>query len=269
MSRIAICTDSTALFADGAPELVGVTSIPISVALDGQAYESKDPDDFYVRLAAGATVTTSMPSPGEFLEAYRTVAVAGAEEVVSIHLDARVSATVASAELAAREAPVRVTVVDSETVSFGLGACVEAAAAAVSSGASAEEVARLVRRLGRSSRSIFVASSAPTGRVSGEGGWAVMSFEDGVVTTEAACESASEATEHMAARVLFGSESGRVAVGHASPVVEPWADALADLLASDPRMGRVQRYRLAAPVGAHTGPLCFGVFWWPATPRAV
>jgi DegV family protein with EDD domain len=269
MSRIAICTDSTALFANGAPALAGVTTVPISVALDGQAYESNDPDDFYARLAAGATATTSMPSPGEFLEAYQRVAVAGAEEVVSIHLDARVSATVASAELAAREAPVRVTVVDSETVSFGLGACVEAAAAALSSGASAEEVARLVHRLGRSSRSIFVASSASSGRVGGGGGWAVMSFEEGVVTIEAACESASEATEHLAARILSGSESGRVAVGHAAPVVEPWADALADLLASDPRMGRVQRYRLTAPVGAHTGPLCFGAFWWPATPRAV
>jgi fatty acid-binding protein DegV len=82
MSRIAICTDSTALFANGAPELAGVTSVPISVALDGEAYESNDPDDFYTRLAAGARATTSMPSPHDFLGAYRLAAAAGADEVL-------------------------------------------------------------------------------------------------------------------------------------------------------------------------------------------
>jgi DegV family protein with EDD domain len=269
MSRIAICTDSTALFAHSAPTVAGVTTVPISVALDGDEYESRDPDDFYTRLADGARATTSTPSPGEFLEAYRAVAASGANEVLSIHLHTQVSATVTSAELAAREAPVPVTVVDSGTVSFGLGVCVAAAADAVSSGASADQAARLVRRLGRSSRNIFVASSADNGRVQGGNGWAVMSFEDGVVTTEAACQSPTEATESMAARIILDGAPRYAAVGYASREVEPWADALAELLASEPGASRVDRYRVTAPVGAHTGPLSFGAFWWPATPRAV
>lgn len=264
MSRIAICTDSTALFAAGTAELHDVTRVPIGIALDGEAYESSDPDDFYARMSAGARATTSQPSPGEFLDAYRMAAKAGAHEVLSIHLDARVSATLAAAELAAREAPIPVTVVDSGTVSFGLGACVTAAAAAVSEGASSREAALTAQQLGRTLRSIFVASSAPGGRVSAGAGWAVLSFSDGVAAPEAACDSATEATELIAARVLSGSGPRRAAVGHASAVVEPWADALAELLASDPEIAQVERYRVTAPVGAHTGPLCFGAFWWPS-----
>jgi len=265
MNHIAICTDSTALFASGTAELMGVTSVPISIALDGEAYDSNDPDDFYARMAAGARATTSMPSPGDFLDAYRSVAAAGADEVLSIHLDARVSATVASAELAARDSPVPVTVVDSGTVSFGLGACVSAAAGAVSSGASTREAALRAQQLGRTLRSIFVASSAPGGRVSANARWAVLSFSDGLAAPEAACDSATEATELMAVRVLSGSGPRRAAVGHASAVVAPWGDALAELLASDPEIVRIERYRVTAPVGAHTGPLCFGAFWWPSS----
>ncbi len=265
MSRIAICTDSTALFAAGKTALPGVTRVPIRVALDGQVYESDDADDFYARLSAGASATTSMPSPGDLLDAYCSAAAAGADEVVSIHLDARVSATVASAEVAAREASIPVTVVDSGTVSFGLGACVSAAAAAVSSGASASEAAGIARRLGRTLRNIFVASSAPGGRVSADARWVVLSFEDGAAASGAACESATEATEHMAARILTESGSKCAAVGHASSVVEPWAGALAELLEDDSGIDRVERYRVTAPVGAHTGPFCFGAFWWPSS----
>jgi hypothetical protein len=59
-----------------------------------------------------------------------------------------------------------------------------------------------------------------------------MSFEDGVVTTEAACASPTEATESMAARILWSPEPRYAAVGHASAAVEPWADTLAELLSS-------------------------------------
>ena len=144
-----------------------MTLVPIGISLDGEAYGSVDADDFYSRLSAGASATTSLPSPGVFVDAYRAAAAGGAENVLSIHVDARVSGTVASAELAARETEIPVTVVDSGTVSYGLGACVSAAAAAVSAGASAAEAAREAVRLGRTMKSIFVTASAPNGRVTG------------------------------------------------------------------------------------------------------
>jgi len=263
MSRVAICTDSSALFAPGVADRLGVTFVPIGISLDGEAYGSIDVDDFYARLSAGATATTSLPSPGVFADAYRGAAAGGAEEVLSVHVDARVSGTVASAELAARESEIPVTVVDSGTVSYGLGGCVSAAAAAVCAGASVAEAAREAVSRGRTMKSIFATGSAPTGRVSAAVGWAVLSFIDGVAAPHAVYDSAAEATEAMAARVLSDTRSRAAAVGHAAAEVLPCADALAALLEGDPATGTVERYRVTPPVGAHTGPLSFGAFWWP------
>ena len=55
MSRVAICTDSSALFAPGVAERLGVSVVPIGISLDGEAYASVDADDFYSRLSAGAS----------------------------------------------------------------------------------------------------------------------------------------------------------------------------------------------------------------------
>ncbi len=108
MNAVAMCTDSSALFPDGVAERLGVTVIPIAITLDDVTVADGDLllDHFYARLSEGAQVTTSQPSPGALLEAYARAAAAGAEQILSIHLDARVSGTASSAELAAREAPI-------------------------------------------------------------------------------------------------------------------------------------------------------------------
>jgi hypothetical protein len=116
-------------------------------------------------------------------------------------------------------------------------------------------------------RSIFVTASAPDGRVTAAEGWAVLSFEDGAATPDAVYASPAAATEAMAAGVLSDARARAAAVGHAAAAVLPWADALADMLEGDPATGTVERYRVTPPVGAHTGPLSFGAFWWP-TDRA-
>jgi hypothetical protein len=149
MSQVAICTDSSALFPVGALDRLGITVVPIAITLDGEPFDAREDaiDDFYARLSEGARATTSQPSPGEFLEAYARIEADGATEVLSIHLDARVSGTLASAVLAAREAPLPVSVVDTRTVSFGVGVCVRAAAEAIASGASVRDAAAIVGRL--------------------------------------------------------------------------------------------------------------------------
>jgi fatty acid-binding protein DegV len=263
MRDIRICTDSTALFPEGLALPNGATVVAVGIALDGAAYEPGDVDDFYSRLLDGARATSSAPSPGDFLDAYSAAAAGGADEIVSIHLDARVSATVSSAELAAREAPIGVTVVDSETVSFGLGACVSAAAEVLSNGGSVAEAVHVVRRLAPRFRSLFVAPAAPAGRVRAGRDWTIHSFSDGVVAPLVACRSEAEAAELMASTILSAPGARGVAVGHASARVEPWAGTLAERLGADPGVAEVLRYRLAEAVGVHTGPFCFGAFWWP------
>lgn len=265
MTEVALCTDSSALFPDGVAEQLGVTVVPVAITLDGAPYEEQPAgvDDFYARLIAGAQVTTSQPGPGAFLEAYTGAAAGGVSEVLSIHLDARISGTAGSAELAAREAPVPVTVVDTQTVSFGVGLCVRAAAAAIAAGASAAEAATAASWVGATLRNVFVAHRGPPGRLPDAAGWAVLEFTDGRAEAVGARDTIGEAIDAMVARVLAEDGAVSAAVGHAGPATEPAAGALALALASLAQVGEVERYRVRPAVGAHTGPFSFGAFWWP------
>lgn len=266
MSGIAICTDSSSLFPSGVAERLCVAVVPIAITLDGAPFDERERglDDFYARLAGGAKATTSQPSPGAFLEAYASAAERGATEVISIHLDARVSGAIASAELAALEAPIPVTVVDAATVSYGVGACVRAAAETVAAGASTRDAVDAVRGLSSKLRNAFVAPGGQKGRVGDVGGWALLEFEDGKTRPLAGCDSVEEAVELMAGRIGDASGPVRVAVGHTGTVVESAADALAVSLKQSHQVVGVERYRVGPAVGAHTGPLSFGAFWWPS-----
>jgi fatty acid-binding protein DegV len=266
MSAIAICTDSSALFPVGVAERLGLTVVPIAITLgDRLLNERATPiDDFYARMSAGERVTTSQPSPGEFLDAYSRLAAGGAAEVLSIHLDARVSGTTGSAGLGGREAPIPVTVVDTRTVSFGVGLCVRAAAQTLGAGASVPEAASVAAAAGTEQRNVFVAHQGPPGRLPDAAGWAVLEFVDGAVRPIGTRDNIGEAIETMLAGVLAEELPVRAAVGHAGAATEPAADALALSLAGLSHVVEVERYRVGAAVGAHTGPFSFGAFWWPA-----
>jgi fatty acid-binding protein DegV len=264
---VAICTDSSALFPSGLAKELGVIVVPIAISLDGSAIDvpEDEVDDFYARLSEGARVTTSQPSPGELLEAYTRAAADGAEQLLSIHLDGRASGTVRSAELAARDAPIPVTVVDTRTVSFGVGVCVRAAAEATAAGASAADAAGVAGKVGPTLRNVFVVHAGPAGRLPEAPGWAVLAFEDGEAKSLGAPANIGEAITAMAARLYEEDRDVHVAVGHAGASTEPAADALALSLAGLSCVVDVERYRVGPAVGAHTGAASFGTFWWPSS----
>ena len=121
---IAIVTDSTS---DLSPHLCaqyGVESVPLYVLFDGKMHKDGleiTPPDLFAGLKAGKkTPSTSQPSPAEFAAAYGR-ALGSADHVLSIHISGQLSGTVGSARLAAQEFGGKVTVVDTQSVSMGLG----------------------------------------------------------------------------------------------------------------------------------------------------
>jgi len=68
----------------------------------------------------------------------------------------------------------------------------------------------------------------------------------------------------MARRVFAEDGEVRAAVGHAAAATEAAADALTLAVESLTHVESVERYRVGAAVGAHTGALGFGAFWWPS-----
>ena len=264
---VTLVTDSSALLTARVAAGLGVEVVPVAMTLDGEPFDvmTSSLDWFYERQRAGAEATTSQPSPAAFSEVFERAAERGADEVVSIHLDARISGTVAAAELAAARSPVPVVVVDTRTVSYGVGLCVRAAAAALAEHGAAGDAARAASRLGGSLRNASVVRSGPSGRVPPGKDWTVFRYEYGTpsrITTTPGIDSAVATLLELA---FDTDEPIAAAVGHAGRDFEPAADELARGLLAHGAV-EVERYRVGATVGAHTGPDSFGLFWWPVTP---
>jgi DegV family protein with EDD domain len=136
--RIAVVTDSTAYLPDALVTQAGLTVVPLTVVIAGEAgLEGIDvtPADVAKALEARrAQVTTSRPAPEAFGQAYQELFDDGAAGIVSVHLSAQLSGTYEAAGLAASRFDGRVEVVDSRATGMGLGFPALAAAAAASAG---------------------------------------------------------------------------------------------------------------------------------------
>lgn len=145
---VRVVVDSTA---DLPPELAaewGIVVIPCLVHFGQQTFrEGVDLScaEFYRRLERGQGLpTTAAPGPGVFADAYRQLA-AETDHIISIHLSSKLSAVYNSARLGAKDIEgTKVAVVDSGTVSMGLGWLAVMAARAARVGYSLKEIIGVV-----------------------------------------------------------------------------------------------------------------------------
>jgi fatty acid-binding protein DegV len=232
----------------------------VPVALDGVAVGDDLPlDVFYARSAGGAVATTSQPRPDALARVYRDAATGGAREVLSIHLDTRASGTVSAAELAASGSPIDVHVVDAGTVSYGVAVCVREAAGVLAAGGSTADAAEAARARGATLRNAFLAIADRPGRIPASDAWPLFRCEGAARPLALRLPRGRGRSSH---RCSPGGPVS-VAVGHAGRELESAADDLAHRLVGVANLAAVERYRVGAAVGAHTGPTCFGLFWWP------
>ena len=158
MKRIAIVTDSAASVPPELAKEVELEIVPVGIQIDNQFHrEGLDitPEEFYAQLEKKENITTSQPSPGDFLEIYNRL-VDKAKEIISIHITSRQSGTVQVAELLKEHIPIPITVVDSESASMGQGFAALAAARAALRGKSREEILEIIERVKRKT-TVFVA----------------------------------------------------------------------------------------------------------------
>jgi DegV family protein with EDD domain len=137
---LAIVTDSTSDLRTDELTALKVHRVPLYVNFQGKMHRDWidiDPAKIIAGVQAGADLpTTSQPSPEDFGQAYATAAKQGATEIVAITITSGMSGTYQSATLAAKDAPVPVSVVDSQNASAGLAAFVRQAARMRDAGAS-------------------------------------------------------------------------------------------------------------------------------------
>jgi len=283
MAPVRIVTDSTHCLP---AELLarhdfGVVSLYVNEAgTTTRESELTDLDAFYARLRSAADLpTTSQPSLGDFLAVYEPMLDAG-HDIVSVHITAGMSGTVATARQAAAEANAthpgrRVEVIDSASTGGGLAMVVLSAQAAATRGADVDAVVAQAEEARATARIWFAVDTLEYLRRGGRIGAAqallgsalkikpILTVQGEVVPIERV-RTSGRAFERL---VEFGRElveSGADAFMIQHIQAHERAASLASRVSELFGHGPIYISEVGPVVGAHTGPGLLGVGGLPA-----
>ncbi|RBY94739.1 fatty acid-binding protein DegV [Blastococcus sp. TBT05-19] len=274
---VAVLTDSTAYLPRELVAAYGIHVVPLYVVLSGRSgREGEDisSDDVAKALVTrGQKVSTSRPTPGDFVAAYRAALEGGADRVVSIHLSSELSGTWDAARVAASQVGEHiVSVVDSRSAAMATGFAVLAAARAAADGADLRTVDRIARDTVDRTRTLFVVDTLEHLRRGGRIGSAaailgsalavkpVLHVVEGRVVPLEKVRTSARALHRLVQHVVeyAGEREVSLAVHHLAAADR--ADRLvAELRARVPAVRDVHVSELGAAIGAHVGPGAVGV----------
>lgn len=150
MANVIIVTDSNAHLPPDAAKRLGVQIVPHQIQIGKRFYrEGVDltAQSYFRKVASSSALPIDLPpAQADFEEVYNRLH-RQTDQILSLHVSSQVNNTCAVARAAASNLLGRcqITVVDSQTVSIGLGILVETAAVTAASGARLDDVVRLVR----------------------------------------------------------------------------------------------------------------------------
>jgi DegV family protein with EDD domain len=148
---VKVVTDSTADLPNDLVKKLGITVLPIYVRFGEEVHRDRvdiSEDEFYERLEHDpAHPSTVQPGPQDFLEVYRKVA-KETDGIVSIHISSKLSGTCNSALMARgmMETECPIEVIDTQSVSMGLGLIVIAAATMAEAGEGVDKVVEAAKQ---------------------------------------------------------------------------------------------------------------------------
>jgi len=270
---VKIVTDSSCDLPQELADELGVEIVPLTIRFGTEEFVDRHdltPAQFWSRCADSAVLPeTAAPSPGAFEQAFRAAAGQGSGSVVCVTLSGALSATLQAATLGATAAgdAIRVDVVDSRSVTMGLGMMVVAAARASAGGASADEVGALVRSLAGRTQVWGALDTLDNLRKGGRIGGAkalvasvlsikpIIEVRDGAVEEGGRQRTRAKAWAFLVDKVRAQPHLESLAVMHAQvPDVERLVAELSTIHPGEIIVGEI-----GAVIGAHSGPGCVGV----------
>ncbi len=267
--KIGIVTDSTADLPAYLIEQHDIQVVPAIVVMEGEEYEDGiaiSREEFYNRLPSLHTPpTTAAPSIGDFAAPYETLLTNGCDHILSIHAASQLTTIINAARQATQEFPHKVTCIDSESLSLGLGFQVLAAAEESESGlqSAMEAIESTKRRLqviaALDTMEYLKRSGRVPGTVAALGGLLsikpMIELKDGEVKAIGAVRTTKQADERVLNFLLGIGDMDRLAVLHTN--AEPRAKQLLAEL-----MNRVRKsiprdilfVNVTSVIGTHVGP---------------
>lgn len=277
--KVGIVTDSTANLPVDVIKEHNIYVIPQILNWEGHSLLDQidiSTEEFYERLPQSKDLPkTSQPSPGQFAEHFANVA-EGAESIVAIFVSEFLSGTIQSSHLGAEAmGDYPIEIVDSRSVSLGLGLLVIAAARFAAEGHDYKEVASYVRTLAPRLRVLFVVDTLEYLHKGGRIGGAqrlvgsmlsikpVLHLEDGKIEPLASIRTKNKAIQHML-DVVLGEMKDKTQV-HAGVIHARAAqDALyiADRVRSEANPKELLINELTPVIGANVGPGVVGMGYY-------
>jgi DegV family protein with EDD domain len=275
MAGVRIVTDSSCDLTEQDTDELGIEIVPLSIRFGAEEYtDGRDlsVEDFYKKMAATeALPETAAPAPGAFEQAFRNAAEGGADGILCLNLSSQLSATMQSAQNAAKAfdaIPVRV--MDSRSITSGLGTQVLLAARAAAGGADLDEVTALVEGLIPRTRVFGALNTLENLKKGGRIGGAkalmgsVLSIKPLVDISSGAVEEAGKARTRRKAfqwlldRIRADGAVEELAIMHGE--ARDIGDLL-DLLAPDHPADTIRVGKIGPVIGTHGGAELVGATW--------
>jgi DegV family protein with EDD domain len=280
MAGVRIVTDSSCDLTDEEVAAHGIEVVPLSIRFGDEEYEDRSElsvESFYEKLAASSVLPeTAAPAPGKFEAAFRRQRDAGADAVVCINLSSDLSATMQSAQNAAKAIAddLDVRVLDSHSITSGLGTQVLLAAQAGASGKPVDEVVALVEDLAGRTHVVGALDTLDNLKKGGRIGNAqallgsllsikpILDISTGKVEEAGKARTRKKALEVLRDKVAEAGTIEHLCVTHG---FAPDIDDMLELLAAIyPRDG-IRVGSIGPVIGTHGGPRVMGVTWLAAS----
>jgi len=278
-AKVAIVTDSTVNLPTDVIKANNIYVIPQILNWEGKSFLDQidiSTEEFYQRLPNSKDLPkTSQPAPGQFTEHFEKVA-EGAESIVAIFVSQALSGTIQSAHLGAEAmGDYPIEIVDSRSVSLGLGLLATAAARYAAEGHDYKEVAAYVRTLVPRIRVLFVVDTLEYLHKGGRIGGAkrlvgsmlsikpVLGLEDGQIEPQAQIRTKKKAIQHMLDVVLGemkGKKNIHAGVIHAAAPED--AAYVAEQVRASVNPAELYVNELTPVIGANVGPGVVGMGYY-------
>lgn len=287
MNQFAVITDSTSNLHPGPADEMGIPVIPCTVHWGEESYLdgiTLDVPTFYRWLQERKEFPkTSQPSAGAFIEFFQQVAEAQkTKAILAVLVSSLLSGTIASAEqakayLAEHRPDLRIELVDSYSVSMGLGLQTMVAKRVADRGGSIEAAIAAARRCYETSHVLFAVDTLEYlhrgGRIGGAArlvGSAlnlkpVLTISDGRVEALEKVRSRPKSLRRVveiAEERLQGRRPAELALIHAEAGADPEFIAFGEMVAERLRPQQVYTCVLTPVVGTHGGPGTIGMAFY-------
>jgi DegV family protein with EDD domain len=273
---VRIVTDSASDLPEPVCAELDISVVPLTIRFGEREFVDRKElsvDAFWRELEASSVLPeTAAPSVGAFEETFRRLSDEGADGIVCVNLSARLSATMQSAQVAAKalDGDIPIEIVDSQSASMGIGNLAIHAARRARAGASVEEITADIEAR-RARQRLFASLDTleylrKGGRIGGAQALlgSVLSIKPVIAVVDGAVEPAgrvrtrSKALRSLVEQVPAGGNIESVSVLHANA---PDIDEFLAMLRPRVPDAEVTVGIIGPVIGVHTGPRVMGIAW--------